>query len=288
MRINNPVFRLGIAVVVIVNVLSPGSPAVAQGFLESLFGVFSPQPKPQRQAVPRQRQVPGASGGVRQNPFDSERPKWSTAGGGRYKTMCVRLCDGFYFPVSNAVSRRNFYRDAEMCQSQCDSETRLFFMTKSSGSIEKARDQSGLNYAELPNAFVYRKKLDRSCTCRAKPWSEAERNRHKRYAMIEAGTLDPKAAALDDKSEAEGEAAVAEQETNGEAGPAPGSRRPASASFETPSRAVVVRRPAPAAKKPLAQPTYGLGALFSGGGGSSSTKLKQYKKKFHWPDSDGS
>jgi hypothetical protein len=32
--------------------------------------------------------------------------------GGTYKTVCVGLCDGFYFPVSFATRRQRFARDA--------------------------------------------------------------------------------------------------------------------------------------------------------------------------------
>lgn len=286
MRINNPVFRSGVAVTVIASVMSVVTPAAAQGFLESLFGAFTPKPQPQRQNSPPQMQSPRASGEVRTNPFDSSRKSGSSGGGGRYKTMCVRLCDGFYFPISNGVPRRNFYRDAEMCQSQCDSETRLFFMSKSAGSIEQARDQSGLNYKRLPNAFAYRKKLDKSCACRAKPWSEAERSRHNRYAMIEAGKLDPKAATLEAEAEADAdETAVAKGDENA---PQITPAVPRKTEVVQRSRAIVARQGRRVVKKPKPQPTFGLGALFSGGGKPASTKMKRYKRKLHWPGDDGS
>lgn len=303
MRINNPVFRSGIAATVIAIVLSAATPAAAQGFLESLFGAFAPKPQPKRQAAPPYVQSPRASGDERTNPFDVRPSKRSSGGGGRYKTMCVRLCDGFYFPISNSVSRRSFYRDAEICQSQCDSETRLFFMSTTAGSIEQARDQSGLNYKALPNAFAYRKKLETSCTCRAKPWSEAERSRHQRYAMIEEGKLDPKAAILAAESQADGgetavgdggEALPKEGEagqisagsslvTQAAQGPSPGT---AEGSLQG-SHSVVLRQPAPVAKKPIAPPAFGLGAMFQAGGGSGPPKLKQIKRKFQWPGDDG-
>ncbi len=284
MHSNKPVFRLSAAApTLIAGVMFAGTPAAAKGFLESLFGIFTPKPQHQRAAPPQRQAAPGA-GEAWTNPFDNRRAKWSTAGGGRYKTMCVRLCDGFYFPISNSAPRRAFYRDAEMCQSQCDSETRLFFMPKDGGSIEEARDQSGLNYKELPNAFVYRDTLDQSCTCRAKPWSEAERNRHKRYAMIEAGQLDPKDAVLE-TAEMDGEGGdetVVAVDNDLAVAPmsisvAPVVRRPA----------VVVRRPVRAAKRPMSQPAYGLGAFFQANAGSASNKLKRVKQKFQWPgDSD--
>jgi len=36
-----------------------------------------------------------------------------------YRTLCVRLCDGYYFPVSFSTLPNHFQRDADQCQSQC-------------------------------------------------------------------------------------------------------------------------------------------------------------------------
>ena len=170
-------------------VVVASSPAGAQGLLEGLFGLLTPKPQPRAPAW-SPRQGPDF-GDFRANPFDSRRGEPSRFGGGRYKTMCVRLCDGFYFPIGNATPRRAFWRDAEMCRSRCDSETQLFYMPTAAGSIEEARSLTGLAYADLQNAYRYRKALDNSCTCRPEPWSASERARHAQYAMVEAGTTDP-------------------------------------------------------------------------------------------------
>src|SRR5215467_7410334 len=36
-----------------------------------------------------------------------------------YRTLCVRLCDGFYFPISFAVPASSLERDAERCRASC-------------------------------------------------------------------------------------------------------------------------------------------------------------------------
>ncbi len=291
MRNRTPIdrlYRLGVAVGVIA--MLGATPAGAQGFLESLFGVFAPKPKPQAMPPARERSGSAGQGEVRANPFDTGRGQSFSGGSGRYKTMCVRLCDGFYFPISNAARRQEFYRDAEQCQSQCQSETRLFYMSKTAGSIESARDQSGLYYKELTNAFLYREKLDKSCTCRPTPWSEAERRRHERYAMIEAGELKPGDAV------AEGEAGAAANDGGGavDVGEAP---QPALAVRQREfgqgsgapewqqARPVNVRaRPE---KPPAPPPAFGLGALFGGGSGGAPASNKAFKNKFRWPGDDG-
>ena len=169
------------------------APAAAQGFFETLFGGFGVQ-KPAPQAAPPRGVPPattyqwrGPSGfstydsrGVSRAPVDRNR---ST---GQYRTVCVRLCDGYYFPISHGVSRSRFFDDANRCSDQCSGEARLFFMPAASARIEDAVDQSGLGYEGLANAFVYRKKRIASCECRPKPWSYPERARHDAYAVEDA------------------------------------------------------------------------------------------------------
>ena len=275
MRIRRPVQGAGIAVAAVLSSIVGATPAAAQGLLESIFGVFAPKPQPKIFMPSR------PNGGLqnRVNPFDGRRQQPTYSSGGRYKTMCVRLCDGFYFPISSAARRREFYRDAEQCQAQCDSETRLFYMPRDSGSIESARDQTGLYYEELRNAFLYRKKLDKSCSCRPEPWSVAERQRHEGYALTEAGQVEPGEGPAEKN---EGAEAVNGDENRQFVSTEEGNLpvRPVA-----PNRAAVERRyvAAPAAPKP--PPAFGLGALF--GGGSTPASAKPFKHKFRWPGDDG-
>ena len=110
------------------------------------------------------------------------RPKDRTT----YRTMCVRLCDGFYFPISFGVLRGSFYRDNRACMKRCDGKARLFYYPSAGASIENMIDLSGRAYRSLPNAFRYRKALVAGCTCRAAPWSAEEEARHSEYALAEA------------------------------------------------------------------------------------------------------
>ncbi len=103
-----------------------------------------------------------------------------------YRTMCVRTCDGFYFPISYGVRREWFYRDNRACMKRCNGKARLFYYPTTGGSIETMMDLSGRTYSSLPNAFRYRKSLVAGCACRAVPWSAEERARHLDYAAQEA------------------------------------------------------------------------------------------------------
>jgi hypothetical protein len=42
-----------------------------------------------------------------------------------YRTICVRLCDGYYFPVSFSTLPAHFDHDADVCQSKCAAPVEL-------------------------------------------------------------------------------------------------------------------------------------------------------------------
>lgn len=124
------------------------------------------------------------------NPYGSGTRRyeddWRPEDSGTYRTMCVRLCDGFYFPISFGVRRESFYRDNRACMKRCDGKARLFFYPTMGGSIKKMIDLSGRSYKSLPNAYRYRKSLVSGCTCQAEPWSAEAKARHLDYAAEQA------------------------------------------------------------------------------------------------------
>ncbi len=79
------------------------------------------------------------------------------------KAVCVRTCDGYYFPLH--VRGAALQEDGDkVCQSLCPAtETKIFF---NPGEIEDARSPEGETYGNLENAFRYRKTYDASCLCR--------------------------------------------------------------------------------------------------------------------------
>ncbi len=164
-----------------------GGPVLAQSFFEKLFGIGS--------AAPRQATRPDRAGAQRM-PDRFARPIPLTPSqylasraepdrGPKFRTVCVRTCDGYYFPVSNATTRRNFERDARSCSASCGDQGRLFY-APDSDQPDKLVDLSGRNYTELPNAFRYRKSLISGCACKPMPWSEEALARHRQYAEVEA------------------------------------------------------------------------------------------------------
>jgi hypothetical protein len=86
---------------------------------------------------------------------------------GTYRTLCVRTCDGYYFPISYATTRASFGEDAQICSAMCPgTEAKLFAHRNPGGDPEEMMSVDGEPYTSLPTAFRYRTSYDPSCTCR--------------------------------------------------------------------------------------------------------------------------
>lgn len=97
----------------------------------------------------------------------------SRAGGGTYRTLCVRACDGYYFPISFKVTRAKFSTDRIACLQRCTGgEARLFVHRNPGQEISGAVDLRGNRYVDLDNAFRYRKELVEGCGCKTALWAE--------------------------------------------------------------------------------------------------------------------
>lgn len=77
---------------------------------------------------------------------------------------CVRLCDGFAFPVGDAGGNWNVQESA--CRSACPgAETALFHSPAGSKDFD-SMTRGRLAYTALPTAFRYRSTLSPSCSCK--------------------------------------------------------------------------------------------------------------------------
>lgn len=144
----------------------PGGP---RGFFEQLFGGQGGQPTPPSD-LPELDGPPGQEQAQRL---------------GGSKAVCVRTCDGFFFPLSTSSGGRG--GADEMCKALCPgAETEAFFMGQ---EINSAVSTRGTPYTSLPNAFAYTKTFDAACTCK-KPdetWAQVLRNAE---SMIERRRTD--------------------------------------------------------------------------------------------------
>lgn len=85
-----------------------------------------------------------------------------STGGGR--TLCVRTCDGYYFPISNAASGNRVKTDAATCQSFYAAEGQAELYVQSVGAdVDRAVSPAGKRYADQPFAFLYRQTYDAAC-----------------------------------------------------------------------------------------------------------------------------
>jgi hypothetical protein len=96
-----------------------------------------------------------------------------------YRTICVRSCDGFYWPISYSANPGRFADDEKVCRQSCPAaEVTLFAYPNPGGDVTQATSISGQPYTSLPNAFRYRQTLDAACSCRrpGESWSQALKN----------------------------------------------------------------------------------------------------------------
>lgn len=83
-----------------------------------------------------------------------------------YRTLCVRSCDGYYFPISFATLPQRFEQDAAQCQAMCPSAiVELYVHENPGGSVDQAVSLNGKPYTTIPTAFRYRKEYVKGCSC---------------------------------------------------------------------------------------------------------------------------
>jgi hypothetical protein len=95
---------------------------------------------------------------------------------GTYRTVCVRTCDGGYFPVSFATTPARFADDEKACRALCPATDAALYAYRNPGEdITQAVSVNGQPYTALPNAFKFRTEFNPSCACKApgQTWSDA-------------------------------------------------------------------------------------------------------------------
>ncbi|MFA9474096.1 MAG: DUF2865 domain-containing protein [Filomicrobium sp.] len=105
-----------------------------------------------------------------------------------FRTVCVRLCDGYYFPIGFNATADQFAEHEAACQSRCGSPARLFVFPNPGGTPAQMRDLAGNAYLKLKNAFRYHVDFNPSCSCQPQPWTLASKRRHLRYAAAKYKT----------------------------------------------------------------------------------------------------
>jgi Protein of unknown function (DUF2865) len=100
-----------------------------------------------------------------------------------YRTMCVRLCDGYYWPISFATTEDNFERDQKACARSCEGPVKLYTYKNPGGDLGDMEDLKGQPYKRLTTAFSFRTSFEPSCKCKPHPWEQEALDRHRVLAM---------------------------------------------------------------------------------------------------------
>jgi hypothetical protein len=111
---------------------------------------------------------------------------------GTYRTVCVRSCDGAYFPISFATVQARFADDEKTCKAQCPAAEATLFAYRNPGEdINQAVSINGQPYTSLPNAFKFRTEFNPSCSCKpaGQTWAEALKSVDDKAAVEQQGDI---------------------------------------------------------------------------------------------------
>jgi hypothetical protein len=105
---------------------------------------------------------------------------------GRYRSVCVRLCDGFFYPIHYSTYGSLLGQDAQQCQSNCAAPAELYVYRNPGQDIEQAVSLNGSAYMDLPVALRYRKEYVKGCSCKQAEYNPTEIEAANKRAEVDA------------------------------------------------------------------------------------------------------
>ena len=111
---------------------------------------------------------------------------------GTYRTVCVRTCDGAYFPISFATVPARFPDDEKTCKALCLAAEAVLYAHRNPGEdMSSAVSISGQPYTALPTAFKFRSEFNPSCSCKAagQTWADALKSADDKAAVEQQGDI---------------------------------------------------------------------------------------------------
>jgi Protein of unknown function (DUF2865) len=147
---------------------------------------------PQYAAAAREQSQGGFLGGLFGN--NTIAPPGGDLGpaAGTFRTVCVRTCDGAYFPVSFATVPARFPDDDKSCKQLCPAAEATLYSYRNPGEdMNQAVSINGQPYSALPNAFKFRSEFNPSCSCKAagQTWSDALKSVDDKAAVEQQGDI---------------------------------------------------------------------------------------------------
>ncbi len=121
-------------------------------------------------------------------PVDPDAPPGPAAAPRSSRVLCVRHCDGAFYPLAVGVSTDRMPDMDRICQAQCPSAESSAY-AGGDGDVAAATATDGSPYSALPTAFGYLKGTSETCACRAphQSWAEALKGAE---ALLEPGKGD--------------------------------------------------------------------------------------------------
>ena len=80
-----------------------------------------------------------------------------------YKTVCVRKCDGYFFPLAHQQDKGGLNRDQNICQGIYGKDQAELYYFPSDGTINNARSIGGDDYKDKSFAFLYQREFRQDC-----------------------------------------------------------------------------------------------------------------------------
>jgi hypothetical protein len=146
---------------------APKQPA---NIFEALFGGGGRQPT---QSLNPDIPPPDQQDQTIERSIEKEK-KGANAQAGSY-AVCVRTCDGSFFPVSYSGAGSRSDSLEEVCRSVCPNADVALYSFPFGGTIDEAVSSTGERYVDMANALKFQQSFDASCSCRRKgeTWAQA-------------------------------------------------------------------------------------------------------------------
>jgi hypothetical protein len=180
-------------------------------------------------------------------------PSPGFSSGDTYRTVCVRMCDGYYYPISFATNQSRLAEDERICQRSCPAAEVMLFSHRNPGEdIAQAVSNSGQLYSALPNAFRYRQAFDASCSCRPAGQTWAQALKHIDDDTVERGDIvvNEERAKLLSQPRFDAQGRPIRPDPRPAQRPVPNAPQPAAASAEAPSPTPAAQSAPPTPVKP--------------------------------------
>ncbi|PIK69551.1 hypothetical protein CS379_29270 [Methylobacterium frigidaeris] len=85
--------------------------------------------------------------------------------GSHARTICVRTCDGYMFPLANLGKGDAATAHEQACAAACPGAETALYTVRAGEELDQAVSRNGQPYRSLAAAFAYRSRRVQSCSC---------------------------------------------------------------------------------------------------------------------------